>query len=249
MLETIKTILSCKLCEKILDQPVILPCCETVCGKHQELFKNKETSRCKLCDQDHELGETAHFLTNKVVECFLAGNISKLDFGENYTQASNLLKELVNAQDVYNRVKNKPEDLIVEKFQEMRNKVDLIREEIIQKVKNCSEKIHSDINAYEEECKRNLPNLNSMLQANELFDLSWIKADLSDWQMKMKQLYYDKELYTKINEKSAGYLMSLKNIAQELKIEILLGQEKKFEFETKYSNIFDTFYKHIGFNP
>ncbi len=248
MLETIKTILSCKLCEKILDRPVILPCGETVCGKHEEQFKSRETARCKICDKDHELGESENFITNKVVECFLAGEISRLDFGENYKQAFKLLTELNDAQANYDEIKGTSEGILLEKCQAMRNKVDLIREEIIQKVNNCSKKVLADIDSYEANCKLNLSYLDSKLEENNSFDLSEMKADLSDWKTRMNNLYYDKELYHSVCEKSGKYLKFFENSIEELMDEIFLCQEKKFEFDTKYANIFAAFGKSIGFN-
>ncbi len=148
MLEAVKNVINCDLSNELLKQPVVLPCGGTVCGKHQALFKNKETARCQICDEDHELSGSGHFPANKKVARLLEAEISRLDFGENYKQGLKLLQELKNVMTKYDEVKNKVVDLIFEKFQEMRRKVYLIREQIIQKVNECSEKIISDIDSY-----------------------------------------------------------------------------------------------------
>ncbi len=67
---------------------------------------------------------------------------------EKITNRWELLGELNNINLKYEEIKSKAEDLIFEKFQAMRRKVDLIREEIIQKVNDCSEKIIADIDSY-----------------------------------------------------------------------------------------------------
>ncbi len=72
-------------------------------------------------------------------------------------------------------------------------------------------------------------DLDSKFVLEEGSDLSEIKSDLAEWEAKLNKLYYDKDLCKKINE-------------------FLLGQQKKFEFGTKYCNIFNTFYNHIGLN-
>jgi hypothetical protein len=171
----------------------------------------------------------------------LTTEISKLEFGENHKQACELLEKLSHAYLNYHKIRNNPEEFLSEKFEAMRRKVDLIREQIIQKVHDCSEKNMSDINTYEERCKLNLRDLDSKLKSNRAFELSGIKAKLSDWETRMHKLYYDKDLCTEINDKSEEYSKSLKNSLKDLKNELFLGQEKKLQFETKYCNIFDTF--------
>jgi hypothetical protein len=155
MLETIRQIISCKLCEKILERPVLLPCGETICFQHEYLFKNQNTARCKLCETNHELGESEHFPSNKGLERLLENEIRKLDLGKHYKETVKLLEELKSATvNLYSNKKN-PGDLIFESFQAMRRKVDLVREAIIKKANDCSEKIISDINAYKAECQLN----------------------------------------------------------------------------------------------
>ncbi len=84
MLKAISDLINCKICKQILKKPVSIPCGETICAEHEELFKSKYTSRCQLCNKDHKLANYAHFPVNKVVEGFLDGEISRLNFGENY---------------------------------------------------------------------------------------------------------------------------------------------------------------------
>jgi hypothetical protein len=93
-----------------------------------------------------------------------------------------------------------------------------------------------------------LSRLDSKLEANKMFDLSGIEADLGEWEASMNKLHYDEALYKEISEKSKECLKTLQHITKELKNEIFTGRERKFEFDTKYVNIFDAFYKHIGFN-
>jgi hypothetical protein len=248
MLSVITNLITCKLCKEIFDRPVILPCGDTICSKHEELYKQADTSKCELCARVHKLNESEHFPANKVAQSLIANEINKLDFGEDHKKARELINELNELKSNYDNTKNSVEDLIFEKFHEMRRKVDLIREEIIQKVNDCSDKILSDIKTYEKECKANLSELDKKLAANEALDLTKIKNDLNEWDKKIRKLFYDEELCKEVQNKNSEYSEKLKNGIKQLKNEIFLGEKKKFDFETKYANIFDVFCKNVGFN-
>jgi hypothetical protein len=248
MLKVIRDLIKCKICKQILRKPVLLPCGETVCAEHEELFKNKYTAKCKLCSKTHKLCRSASFPVNKAVEGFLAGEISQLDFGDNYKNTTRLLGELTEASIYFDKLRKNPKDFIYERFQVMRRKVDLVREEIIKRVNDCSDKIMCDINSYEEECNLNLPYLESKLESNKMFDLSGIRGDLKEWEAKMNKLHFDEAMCKEIGEKSAQSIRTLENTIKELKNEIFTGKENKHDFEANYSNIFTTFQSHIGFN-
>ncbi len=42
----LESLIYSNVCDAILKEPVLLPCGETICAKHEELFKARETSRC-----------------------------------------------------------------------------------------------------------------------------------------------------------------------------------------------------------
>jgi hypothetical protein len=248
MLDTVQKIINCKLCRAIVKKPVFLPCGETICARHEKRFRNIYTAKCYLCNKSHRLKKNQHFPYNKVTKCLLKTEINKLDFGDEYKKAKGLIQEVRKLKSNYENTKNATGEHVFERFQEMRRKVDLIRESIIQKVNECSEKIIADIDSYETECKTNLATLDSKLKTNETIDLKQIKKDLNVWKKRMKKLYYDSELCKEINQKGNEYSETLQNGIKNLKNEIFLGQDKKLEFETKYSNVFDIFCKEIKFN-
>jgi hypothetical protein len=200
----------------MIKKPVLLPCGETVCAEHEELFRNRKTTKCQFCDKEHFLAESEHFLTNKAVEGFLAVEISRLDFGENYKNTANLLGQLNGLTNILDKMKKNPENSVFEKFQEMRRKVDLIREQVIQRVNDCSEKIIADINSYESECVLNLSKLNSKLELDKAFDLSGMKAYVREWEKQMNKLYNNEALCKEISEKRLEHVKSLAKIHKEL---------------------------------
>jgi hypothetical protein len=225
---------------------VSLPCGETICGKHESLFRSKFSSKCKLCNEQHKLAENQHFAANKIAETLLESKITKLDFGKDHKKAFDGLNELNELRDHYDEIKSDPEAFTRCKFQEMRRKVSLTRDEIIKMIIECSDKIIADIDLYEVECQLNIANPEFSLK--EHFDLSAIKSDLADWEVKLNKLYYDKDLCEKINQKKDEYSNRLEESINGLQDQIFLGDQKKHDFEAKYSNIVNTFHKYLGFN-
>jgi hypothetical protein len=248
MLDTVQKIINCKFCKAVVKRPVFLPCGETICARHERRFKNAFTAKCKLCKKQHRLAKNQHFPASKVTKRFLKAGINKLEFGEDHKIARELLNELKQLKNDYKNTRNSMGDKIFDRFQEMRRKVDLIREELLQKVTECSEKIIADIDSYESECKANLAELNAKLESKKAFDLAKIKKDLRTWKQKMKNLYYDEGLCKEINENGKQSLERLKNELKQLKNEMFLGEERKNQFEMKYSNLMDTFCQHAHLN-
>jgi hypothetical protein len=225
-----------------------LPCGETVCAEHETMFRDLFTSECSVCNKIHHLTKNQHFPPSKMAQSFLDAELSKLYLGEEHKNSSELLVKLNEMIKNYEDTKNSAGNQIFERFRSMRQKVQLIRQEIIQKVIKCSERIISDINSYERKCRASLAELKSNFETEEGLDLSRIKNDLAKWEKRMEKLFHDQDLCKEINQKGNEYSESLQNGLKNLKNGIFLGQEKKFEFETKYLNIFDVFCKQVGFN-
>jgi hypothetical protein len=191
------------------------------------------------------LKESENFPQNKAIENLLEAEISRLNLGNEYHATCAILKDLNSLKDSYENLKSTPEDFVYEKFHAMRQKVDLIREDLIQKINDCSDKIIAEIDSYENECKQNLSRLNPWPKE---FDISTIRDELSAWEGKMKKLYYDEELCSTIRDKSKDYKERIKTCHNELIDRILSGKANKYIFENKYSNVVDIFCKHLNFS-
>jgi hypothetical protein len=245
MLETVRNSICCKVCNCILNKPVILPCGETICAKHDYIYKNKHTCKCQLCEKERFLDESESFPQNKAIEGLLEADISKLNLGDDYKIAWEYLNALSYNQDKYEKLKSSPEEFIHEKFQAMRHKVDLVRERLIQKINDRSDKIIADIDSYEHECKM---NLSSIKPCPKELDISTIKEELTVWQENLKKLFYDESLCSTVRNKGSENLTKIVEIHRELINEILLGQERKAEFETKHSNVLNVFHDCLDLN-
>jgi hypothetical protein len=199
-----------------------------------------------FCDQEHFLSESNHFLPNKAIESIIGAEIAKLNLGDDYDEACYVLENLDELKNTFDQIRNNPEEFLYEKFRAMRHKVDLVRERLIQKINDYSDKIIADIDSYENECKLNLPEFKSNIQSDK-FDLANFKDDLTKWHSKMNKLYSDEDLCSEINSAGDGYLSSVEAALKEAENHLLTGQTKRREFETKYLNILDVFCKQLNF--
>ena len=62
-IEKLKKLFNCKLCLNLLEDPVLLPCEETVCRAHSEDICAKP---CSFCNQEHPMPEKG-FTSNKML--------------------------------------------------------------------------------------------------------------------------------------------------------------------------------------
>jgi hypothetical protein len=255
MIEAIKVVLNCKWCHELLDTPIILPCYQTVCEKHETHFRdgvepgcNGMLPTCKLCDQVHKLrNENDHFPANTIVQTLLEKEIKKLSFGVEYEKALSSLDELKDGLSHFEETIKNPDEIISTYFQDMRSEVGLIREELIERIDKCTEAVLVDVNKYEEECKANLDDLKRIVAARKVFNLEGVKTQLSQWQDRIGKLFYDKDLCLTVNAKHAEYLNAIRKNTREFLSECFLGKARKDYFDGKYGDLNEVFAKQSGF--
>ena len=163
--QQLNQIFTCQICKKkkYFKDPVTLPCGTNVCNEHVVLIENAEnqplfyTCKCQICSQDH-LSNQAVFSTNIGIAELLKLNLHLDDLTKKEEELIGEL-ELV-AQDL-TLLCNDPYNYIFDQLNEVRNRIDLRRENLIEKVHLMLDEALKKINAFEEECKINLNNLNN----------------------------------------------------------------------------------------
>jgi hypothetical protein len=242
MIESVKDLVSCKWCNQILAEPVLLPCGETICAKHQ--LSLADSLKCKICEQDHNLKSTDQLITNKLAQELLDLRIKDLEFGKVHVQAANNLKELRESINQYEQFRKDPHEVIFAFFDEIRSRVDLTRENLIQKINECSEGLIIELDQHAKECKLSLAILNT-----KIFDekLTIIKSDLSKWEKSVRNLVIDEDLWSMITKQSDEYLNGMENMASMHREAIFLGRANRIEIESKFSDVLGIFGEHVGF--
>jgi small-conductance mechanosensitive channel len=181
-----------------------------------------------------------------MIQSLLQAQIRSLDLGEIHSKAIIMLKKLKNTINILEETLKKPEDTIYDYFQTLRNSVDLERENILLKIHECSDKLLSDIDLLEKECKANLLKLGEQI-SEEQNDLIEIKDALNKWESKVNCLKVDESLWSSIKKKAEYKLNYLNSRSKFFKTEFLLGEKRKQEIQVEFFDVRSKFEEHIDF--
>ena len=114
-------------CKLIFEDPVTLPCGNTLCKHH--LAKYDQTFQCFFCQEQHKMPENDGFAINKsmvkMIESHYELNLLKKMIKDSINKLNQLIQEYQNIHsDVF----------IYDTFADIRNKVDLHREKLIEEI-------------------------------------------------------------------------------------------------------------------
>lgn len=119
----INELTNCPMCHQTLEDPVFLPCCHTVCKKHQSEYGHSSSLKCPTCNVKHELPENG-FPLNLLVKNLL----DRLDCGVEQQIAVSSYKYLKKLVEELERFDNDPESEMSRVVDEFKNEIDLRRE-------------------------------------------------------------------------------------------------------------------------
>lgn len=152
-----ENLLNCKLCYKQYEDPIILPCLNSVCSKHVFSDKNVVIFKCKLCPAEHNV-ESDTFNTDKtMVELLkISGKYIDIDttcYGTYYDISEDLNKQLKDLVEKIELLERDPLFYIDDYFSKLRNKIDLSKEEKTKIIEEQHEILINQVNESEKECK------------------------------------------------------------------------------------------------
>ena len=91
-----KRLIICKLCHETLEDPIILPCGETICSIH--LINETSIFKCGLCDNSHDKTVDkfpVNEMANELVQiCDDYVDLNLVDLGADYNCAKDQCKQL-----------------------------------------------------------------------------------------------------------------------------------------------------------
>ena len=129
-IELIKESLKCRLCNSVLNQPVILPCLNTICEAHVIDYKPFKY-KCLICKEEHDIPKQG-FKENS-----LAKNIIESRIMEDRDKSSLELESEIGLFDLINEYEQKVfefEKFRFEKFTEFNQKVEKTRNNLKSKI-------------------------------------------------------------------------------------------------------------------
>ena len=188
-------------CNSCLKNPIILPCCEsTICQEHVQKISNSHDNlyKCKNC-----------MIVKKLSEKLLDKNQS------DSIHFSQLQKNTISKLDILNSSKADHNSFMVgywqsEYFFDLRNKVDIHREELIQNIHRQSDKIIKKLNELEE-------SVNNVELPKK--DLSNIESEMNFWEKRLKEKQLDEDKLNELNKKFQDYTDNIKDDISKLKYE------------------------------
>jgi hypothetical protein len=157
MHETLNLVCQLKECNRYYESPVTLPCGQTICQEHVDLNQSDLFFfKCPFCQKKHKIPAEG-FSLNQDINTVLKDQCFSIQRREAYEAIEQLELIVKRFEDVF-----KPETFIWDYFYQVRNEIDIQREELIQQ--NQQDKdildLKSEILLYqlkdlEEKCKQN----------------------------------------------------------------------------------------------
>ena len=145
-----KELFKCGFCQKIFEDPVFLPCLESVCRAHSE---DVCAEPCLFCDQKHSVPEEG-FVSDKRTKKMLELEVNKISLqSESYDQCKKAIDEIATLNSYVDSILQDPKNFIYEYFSELKNKVDLKKESLSADLNNWYEKIIDEINQAQSRCE------------------------------------------------------------------------------------------------
>ena len=143
--------LTCKCCNKIYQNPILLTCCgENICKHHiDDLISNKSTSKfaCPLCMQENS---NQNFHVNKIFVKLLNKELHKFELDPKYEAVLNSLKsEIGNLEAIL----KDPENQIYAEINELKLQVDLDREKMKSEIDILSDGLIKQLESFEKRFK------------------------------------------------------------------------------------------------
>jgi hypothetical protein len=237
--EAISKFFYCKFCDKILENPIILPCQETICEKD-----TYENLNCKFCFNEHIKPENG-FPEDKTMKMLIDLQINKIDFGKIFPRYD-ICKEklhLLNSEiKQLESLETSPNDYIYDYFEKIINQVDLKREELKETIDSYSDQLIKEIKTAQLECE-NIENKTKQITE----DLKVIKATLNELNQNFDSINLNQEI---IDETLNG-THDLKEIIlekfNEFKTKLLDKKTYIFNPENiKIEEIFGKFYQKVN---
>ena len=203
-----------KDCKLILENPVNLPCGNSICKHHfEQISKSGEKYDCFFCQELHEIPKNG-FGVNKIlallIQKYLESDPMRKEIIESY---QNLLESIKSYETIV------PDSYIYEYFEEIRIKVDLHREELIKEINDRSDEIIKLLKDKEQSC-----NLNSQKMLPKI-NLSRIESWKRELRTAEKTEHELNKLLNDIDDKKT----EIERKAKQIKNDLLQGESIEFD--------------------
>jgi hypothetical protein len=240
-METFVNAIKCRLCKCTLTSAVLLPCCHSICKKHEQESK---TIVCTECDVEYEVPRDG-FSENKdlanIIATGILEKVCEIDLGSEHKSAidsCNKMKELIEKVETLFR---DPIYYVHERIGELKSRIDLAREEFKLKIDEEAETLIKKVEEYERDCNENLrsSDAESKVKEDELKSkLNATKLDLDVWTKYLDKLKVDSGEFKNIQNKCEVSIDNLQNQLDSFENTLLMNKFDETQVEVEgFENI------------
>lgn len=176
-------LIECKICDDTFQEPVTLPCCHNICKKHETVGKKIS---CPECNEIHEI-PTNGFPPNLLARDLLNRKFDCLELGPEHNEAIRTYMQLKDLIDEFKLLRDNSGLAVTKAFDDIRNKVDLHREEAKKKIDDDALELIKELDEYESKCTAGLSSNNKLVVSTETEELvNTLEKDLSAWKEELE---------------------------------------------------------------
>ena len=217
-------------CGLILENPIRLVCGNNICYNH--LFGLETKFKCFCCPKQHSLPDKGFVINDEIEEMIKNFNQSdplRMQIDESLHQIS----DLSNNYDKINL------NIYIENyFNEIKNKVDLHREELIKEITERSEEMIRKLKEKENKCKSNAVKLIKINLNLEIVDISL---------QEMRRLDINRNELIEILDELNENKQNIETQIEQLKNDLLLGEIIEFNKTERNSSFGELIIKNNDF--
>jgi len=234
----VKATLDCDLCNRLLDDPVVMPCDSTICKTHlDKLITNgsneKSTFICEICQEDHLIPKKG-FMVNNRLQKQLRLELNALKVSPVF---DGCMKEIEDAKEKVVKIEfleKNAENYIYDYFEDVKRQVDIRREDLKFKIDKYSDEIIKSV----ELDQMNLIKLSK--EANQLTtNIEKSRKNLNELIAQFDTLEFNDKKFEDIKASVGVVNQEFHKILAEYQ-DSLIGN-KKYTFYFKESQIEDIF--------
>ena len=216
--------IKCTQCKETLKFPVVLPCGDSICKHHVDTKNDYKTIECVLCNEIFDI-PTNGFVRNKALEKLLEKDINAIDLGEDYNSAFGKCQQFNDLFEYFNRIKNDPEMRIHSVISELRNKVDLRREELKQDVDKEALKIIEKLDEFKRQCKESIKSDSKLDEKMKIWE-----TNLKEWNGDLNTFKRNTYTWSNILSQSTSHLKDLQSELIKFNESLFLNRLNEFNW-------------------
>lgn len=229
---------------------MLLSCGETICEKHVTNGAMRDML-CANCGKTHDNKHTEHFTKVKIIEKILKANLEKLHFGKCYDEAYGSCKHVETQINNIAVILNDTKCYVSDFISDLKNRIELKREELKLKIDNEANRLLRDLVDYENDCLKSLLKSENTTTPSDGINNDWssdldehlkkLRAELNAWYGQLNAFEINEENWKLVRVNSSKRSKELENELKTLKNNILLNKSREFQHKQLLFNEMEIF--------